>query len=78
MFGKKAHHAQHDAVDATETPTMRDRVGKAVFHVLGPAAVEGALQGHSPEARAHWKSRVEANKRAREEARRQRQSDEAA
>jgi hypothetical protein len=40
-----------------------------MFTVFGPAAVEGAIQGHSPEARAHWKNRVAANKRARAESR---------
>ena len=49
----------------------RKRLGSAMFYVLGPAAVDGALQGHSPEARAQWKSLVEANRRARAEARRE-------
>jgi len=48
--------------------TIRARVESAVFQVLGPASVEGALQGHSPEARAHWRHLVETNKRARQEA----------
>ena len=51
------------------------RIGSALFKFFGPAAVEGAIQGHSPEARAHWKNRVEAEKRARAEARRQKESD---
>ena len=50
-------------------------IGRALFMALGPASVEGAIQGHSPEARAHWKMRVEANKRARAEARRQKESE---
>jgi hypothetical protein len=59
-----------------KAPTKRDRLSSAVFYVLGPATVEGALQGHSPEARAQWKHRLEMNKQAREEARRKRQSEE--
>jgi hypothetical protein len=64
MFGRKKRQQGGE-------PTVRDRMGSAMFYVLGPAAVEGALQGHSPEARAAWKSLVENNKRARAEAKRQ-------
>jgi len=45
------------------------RTERALLQVLGPAAVDGALQGHSPEARAQWKRVVEAGRRARAEAR---------
>jgi hypothetical protein len=53
----------------------QDRIGSAMFYVLGPATVEGALQGHSPEARRAWKDLVENNKRARREARREPEPD---
>ena len=51
-------------------PEDRGWVGRMLYKVLGPATVEGALQGHSPEAREHWKRMVQARKQAREEQRR--------
>ena len=41
-----------------------------MFYVFGPATVDGALQGHTPEARRAWKDLVENNRRARQEAKR--------
>jgi hypothetical protein len=38
-----------------------------MFKVFGPAQVEGAIQGHSPEARAAWKRRVAARRQERDE-----------
>ena len=68
MFGKKSRRELSSA--------LGDRIGAAVLQIVGPATVEGAIQGHSPEARAHWKHRVEENKRVRREARLQREADE--
>jgi hypothetical protein len=66
MFGRKAR---------SERERGGSRIESAMFTVFGPASVEGALQGHSPEARAHWKNRVAAEKRARAEASRQKAAD---
>jgi hypothetical protein len=68
MFGKKSRRKLSSAVG--------DRIDAAVLQIVGPASVEGAIQGHSPEARAHWQHRVEENKRVRREARLQREADE--
>ena len=46
-----------------------------VVQIVGPATVEGAIQGHSPEARAAYKRRVAENKRVRREATLQREDD---
>lgn len=68
MFGMKARRQR--------LSTLGDRTTRALLQVLGPAAVEGAIQGHSPEAREHWKRRVEENKRLRREAQLRRELDE--
>ncbi|GAA5179844.1 hypothetical protein GCM10023322_10820 [Rugosimonospora acidiphila] len=54
----------------------RDRLGSAMYRVLGPAAVQGALQGHSPEVRRAWKELQERNRQARREAAAGREADE--
>jgi hypothetical protein len=33
----------------------RSRIGEWMYRIFGPAQVDGALQGHSPEAREAWK-----------------------
>jgi hypothetical protein len=70
MFGKKSRRKR--------SSTIGERIEAAVLQIVGPATVDGAIQGHSPEARAHWKRRVEENKRVRREARVQREDDERA
>ncbi|GGM70246.1 hypothetical protein ACFFX1_07265 [Dactylosporangium sucinum] len=40
----------------------RDRIGDFLFKIFGPATVEGAMQGWSPEAKAQWKRLQEANR----------------
>ena len=67
MFGKK--------LDRKPWSTLGDRIQAAVLQIVGPPTVEGAIQGHTPEARADWKRRVEENKRLRREARLQREAD---
>jgi hypothetical protein len=67
MFGMKSRRERRS--------TSRNRTIRALLQVLGPAAVEGAIQGHSPEAQAHWKRRVEENKRIRREAQLNREHD---
>jgi hypothetical protein len=49
--------------------SRRDRVSEWLFKVFGPATVEGAVTGNTPQAREHWKRRVEAAKREREQQR---------
>jgi hypothetical protein len=74
MFGSKKRDRRKLGLDGTEpakVPTKRDRVGSAMYTFFGPATVEGAIQGHSPEARQAWKDLLENNKRARAEAKRQ-------
>jgi hypothetical protein len=44
---------------------QRSRLGEWMFKLFGPAQVEGAIQGHSAEARASWKRRVAARKEER-------------
>ncbi|MET7419935.1 hypothetical protein [Dactylosporangium sp. NPDC005555] len=41
----------------------KDRFGDAMFQVFGPATVEGAIQGWSPEAKAQYKRMRENFKR---------------
>ncbi|GAA4257721.1 hypothetical protein [Dactylosporangium darangshiense] len=48
----------------------KDRVGAFLFQIFGPATVEGAIQGWSPEAREQYKRMRENQKRAAEERRR--------
>ena len=67
MFGRLFRHKR--------SSTMGERIESAVLQIVGPATVEGAIQGHSPEARAAWKRRVEENKRLRREAALQREGD---
>ena len=67
MFGRKPGRNTWSA--------FGDRIQAAVLQIVGPPTVEGAIQGHSPEARAHWKRRVEEQKRLRREARLQREAD---
>jgi hypothetical protein len=64
MFGKMFRRKR--------SSTLGDRIEAAVLQIVGPATVDGAIQGHSPEARAAWKRRVEENRRVRREARLQR------
>ncbi|HTJ40056.1 MAG TPA: hypothetical protein VL738_43205 [Dactylosporangium sp.] len=47
----------------------KDRVGTFLFQIFGPATVEGAIQGWSPEAREQYKRMRENQKRAAEERR---------
>ncbi|MER7008026.1 hypothetical protein ABT297_33960 [Dactylosporangium sp. NPDC000555] len=51
----------------------KDRVGHFLFRIFGPATVEGAIQGWSPEAREQYKRLRENQKRAAEERRRARE-----
>jgi hypothetical protein len=67
MFGKLFRHKR--------SSTMGERIEAAVLQIVGPATVEGAIQGHSPEARAAYKRRVAENKRVRREASLQREDD---
>jgi hypothetical protein len=43
-------------------PTQRSRFGEWAYRIFGPAQVDNAIQGHSPEARESWKRRVAARK----------------
>ena len=45
----------------------RDRMGTFFFKIFGPATVEGAIQGWSPEANAQWKRMQEDARRAKRE-----------
>ena len=67
MFGRLFRHKR--------SSTMGERIESAVLQIVGPATVEGAIQGHSPEARAAYKRRVAENKRVRREATLQREDD---
>jgi hypothetical protein len=55
----------HDA-DADQ-PRTRSRFGEWAYRIFGPAQVDGAIQGHSPEARESWKRRVAARRQERED-----------
>lgn len=44
-------------------PRRRSRVGEWAYRIFGPAQVDNALQGHSPEAREAWKRRVAERRR---------------
>jgi len=46
------------------TRSDRDRLGTFFFRIVGPATVEGALQGCSAEARDQWKRYRENARRA--------------
>jgi hypothetical protein len=48
-------------------PEGRDWFGRLLFKIIGPATVEGAMQGNSAEAREQWKRYVQARKQARDE-----------
>ncbi|WP_170323495.1 hypothetical protein [Cryptosporangium phraense] len=50
---------------ANERTAPRSRFGEWLFQIFGPPTVSGAIQGHSPEARAAWKRRVEQERAAR-------------
>ena len=43
----------------------KDRMGNFFFQIFGPATVEGAIQGWSPEARELYKPMRERQKAAR-------------
>ncbi|MEV4516669.1 hypothetical protein AB0K00_47925 [Dactylosporangium sp. NPDC049525] len=43
----------------------KDRMGNFFFQIFGPATVEGAIQGWSPEARNQYKQMRERQKAAR-------------
>jgi hypothetical protein len=43
-------------------PRRRSKVGEWAYRIFGPAQVDNAIQGHSPEARESWKRRVAARK----------------
>ncbi|MGI5239161.1 hypothetical protein [Dactylosporangium sp. CA-139066] len=45
----------------------KDRVGNFLFRIFGPATVEGAIQGWSPEAREQYKRMRQNHRRAAEE-----------
>lgn len=80
MFGRRRRQAgpvEPEPSGAGRGSTKSDRVGSAMFYVLGPATVQGALQGHDPRVRQAWKDLVARNKQAREDARRRRDADEA-
>ncbi|GAA2642443.1 hypothetical protein GCM10010399_90490 [Dactylosporangium fulvum] len=51
----------------------RDRAGTFFFRIFGPATVEGALHGCSPEARQQWKQFRERIKAAEAERRDERE-----
>jgi hypothetical protein len=55
-----------------QQPEQRSRWAEFMVKLFGPAQVEGAIQGHSPEARDAWKRRVAA-RRAEREGRRSRE-----
>jgi hypothetical protein len=71
MFGiRKGRQKSANGSPAVDKPVSRDRLWSALLNVLGPASVDGAIQGHSPEARQAWKDLQESRKRVRDEARR--------
>ena len=43
----------------------KDRMGNFFFQIFGPATVEGAIQGWSPEAREQYKQMRQRQKAAR-------------
>jgi hypothetical protein len=45
-----------------EPQQQRSRLGEWAYKIFGPAQVNNAIQGHSPEARDSWKRRVAARK----------------
>jgi len=47
----------------------RDRLGDFLFQIFGPANVQGAMQGWSPEAREQYKRMRQNQRRAAEERR---------
>ncbi|MFI5956231.1 hypothetical protein [Cryptosporangium sp. NPDC051539] len=51
--------------ESEQRRTPRSRFGEWLFQIFGPPTVSGAIQGHSPEARAAWKRRVEEERAAR-------------
>ncbi|GAA0224711.1 hypothetical protein GCM10009539_07350 [Cryptosporangium japonicum] len=50
---------------ATMAEKKKRRRGEWLFQIFGPPTVNGALQGHSAEAREAWKRRVEQERAAR-------------
>lgn len=54
---------------AGQPKPKKDRVGHFFFQIFGPATVEGAIQGWSPQARDQYKQMRERQKRAAEERR---------
>jgi hypothetical protein len=63
------------ANDSTRPQSGRDRLGQWLFKIFGPATVDGAVTGNTQEAREHWKRRMEAAKREREEQRQAREAE---
>lgn len=55
--------------DPSPEQPERSRWQEWMFKIFGPAQVEGAVQGHSPEAREAWKRRLAARKQEREQRR---------
>jgi hypothetical protein len=55
-----------------QQPPERSRFGEWAYRIFGPAQVDGAIQGHSPEARESWKRRVAARRQEREDSARKR------
>ncbi|WP_327001818.1 hypothetical protein OHA72_42825 [Dactylosporangium sp. NBC_01737] len=50
---------------ARQPKVKKDRMGNFFFQIFGPATVEGAIQGWSPEAREQYKQMRERQKAAR-------------
>ena len=48
-----------------QQPEPRSRWAEFMVKLFGPAQVEGAVQGHSPEAREAWKRRMAARRAER-------------
>jgi hypothetical protein len=66
MFGSKRRER--------ETP-KKDRMGRFFFQIFGPATVEGAIQGWSPQAQDQYRRMRENQKRATAERRAAQESD---
>ncbi|MFI5912483.1 hypothetical protein [Dactylosporangium sp. NPDC051541] len=68
MFGRKPSPATPTSGDQSSgkrRPAAKpDRVGTFFFQIFGPATVEGAIQGWSPEAQAQYKKMRESHKQA--------------
>jgi hypothetical protein len=66
------HTVGETAGGQSERPKRRRGLWEVLYGVFGPAQVQGALQGHSPEAQQEWKRQVAERKRIREQEKRAR------